>query len=329
MKTVVQPRQVAHLWAHAAQSSARNSTGNIFFEQDTIYSYGHHFPMARRVVVKGGTVAYLMTTRGYSSTTAKHLSFTRQALHGLDHVFHVHNPTGTPSDCLASYAVRIEFARTEFFKTKVKGDDAYATLAELIAERNEFYSLFRCGRAKPLAIPQDVEDLRAEKATKQAAFDAKRADRREARNAEANAERQRQLDILGANGVREAVIAAWRRGDDVRNVARGLGVAEGWLYMVNDMVGGTDGVLLRMKPGTTDTIETSLGAEFPEAHGRRAWRFLAGLVATGTPWQRNGHSVHVGGFQVDSMDSAGTIKAGCHVLQWSEVQGFAEAQGWK
>jgi hypothetical protein len=58
---------VAHLWAHQSQDSARTANGNFFFTGDTIYSYGHHFPIARHV---GGVV--LFTTRGYSVTTAGH-----------------------------------------------------------------------------------------------------------------------------------------------------------------------------------------------------------------------------------------------------------------
>jgi hypothetical protein len=35
---------VAHLWAHQSQDSARNG-GNFYFEGDTLYSYGAHFPL--------------------------------------------------------------------------------------------------------------------------------------------------------------------------------------------------------------------------------------------------------------------------------------------
>jgi len=38
---------VAHVWAQQVQDEERS--GNMFFEGDTIYSYGHHFPIARFV----------------------------------------------------------------------------------------------------------------------------------------------------------------------------------------------------------------------------------------------------------------------------------------
>ena len=43
---------VAHLWAHRAQESAPQR-GNFYFDGDTIYSYGSHFPIARHVKHKG------------------------------------------------------------------------------------------------------------------------------------------------------------------------------------------------------------------------------------------------------------------------------------
>ena len=66
--------EVCHVWAQQTQSEGR--AGNIFFEGKSIYSYGHHFEMAR--FVDEETV--FITTRGYSVSTAKHLSLVRQAV---------------------------------------------------------------------------------------------------------------------------------------------------------------------------------------------------------------------------------------------------------
>jgi len=37
--------EIPHLWAHKVQDSARNARGNLYFENDTIFSYGGHFPI--------------------------------------------------------------------------------------------------------------------------------------------------------------------------------------------------------------------------------------------------------------------------------------------
>ena len=66
----------------AFASSFRKSTdegkaNNMFFENDVIYSYGHHFPIARIYRITG---IAKFTTRKYSVTTAKHKSIARRHL---------------------------------------------------------------------------------------------------------------------------------------------------------------------------------------------------------------------------------------------------------
>ena len=71
--------QIAHLWANQHQSEARNSSRNLFFNNDTIYSYGHHFPIGKHVKNNAGEYATLFTLRTYSKTTAGHISIVHQA----------------------------------------------------------------------------------------------------------------------------------------------------------------------------------------------------------------------------------------------------------
>lgn len=66
--------EVCHVWAQQKQAAGRS--GNIFFEGVSIYSYGRHFEMAR--FVDAETV--FITSRGYSVSTAKHLSLVRGAV---------------------------------------------------------------------------------------------------------------------------------------------------------------------------------------------------------------------------------------------------------
>lgn len=75
---------VADRWAYGRQDEG--SRGNIFFRGATIYSYGEHFPMARRVVRTTGedrkTVFILVTTRRYSPSTNRHQREVRNAISG-------------------------------------------------------------------------------------------------------------------------------------------------------------------------------------------------------------------------------------------------------
>lgn len=59
-----------------AENGDQNSGGSMFIEDNILYSYGRHFPMAQRV-----NGALLVSTQTYSSTTAQQMSKLRYALH--------------------------------------------------------------------------------------------------------------------------------------------------------------------------------------------------------------------------------------------------------
>src|SRR5690349_10787280 len=89
IRRVVSSGEVPHLWFHKTQNSARTGgRGNLYFENDTIYSYGSHFPIARHVS-NGKENAVLFTTRTYSVTTSGHCSAVRSAIPSSALVFHV------------------------------------------------------------------------------------------------------------------------------------------------------------------------------------------------------------------------------------------------
>lgn len=71
--------EIAHLWAHQSKPEARNPHGNFYFEGDTIYSYGRHFPIARHIE-HNGKKAILFVDHGYSNTTAKHIGEVRGSI---------------------------------------------------------------------------------------------------------------------------------------------------------------------------------------------------------------------------------------------------------
>jgi hypothetical protein len=69
MKKVFSNNELPHVWAHGTQEEGRNTQNSFFFDGRTIYSYGYHFPIAVRMHDN----VYLLTTRGYSNTTSKHI----------------------------------------------------------------------------------------------------------------------------------------------------------------------------------------------------------------------------------------------------------------
>lgn len=81
MKTVFNSApEVTHIWA--AQNQSEGRAGNVFFRDSIIYSYGHHFPMARIYTLDTGDRVALFNPNRYSVSTARHQSLARQAWHG-------------------------------------------------------------------------------------------------------------------------------------------------------------------------------------------------------------------------------------------------------
>lgn len=66
-------QEVADAWAMGYSAKS----GNMFTDGQTIYSYGYHFPIAKRV---NGHVLYNHTR--YSATTSKHQCHVRRAMSG-------------------------------------------------------------------------------------------------------------------------------------------------------------------------------------------------------------------------------------------------------
>jgi len=61
----------------AGATSGKGS--HLFIDGDTVYSYGHHFPIATWARDKSGPLVYF-TIKGYSVSTARHKSFILGAL---------------------------------------------------------------------------------------------------------------------------------------------------------------------------------------------------------------------------------------------------------
>jgi hypothetical protein len=72
-----------------------------------------------------------------------------------------------------------------------------------------------------------------------------------------------------------------------------------------------------------NVVQTTMGAEVPEGHAQRIWHFIEMLRARGETYEHNGHTQHVGHFQVDRIDAEYTLHAGCHHIPYSRMYEFA------
>jgi hypothetical protein len=76
-----------------------------------------------------------------------------------------------------------------------------------------------------------------------------------------------------------------------------------------------------------DELQTSRGARVPLAHAVKAFRVLKRLHDKGQAYQRNGHTIHLGHFALDSLDIEGNVTAGCHTVAWPEIERVATLAG--
>jgi hypothetical protein len=70
--------QLSHNWANKVKPNGKGS--NMFYENDIIYSYGYHFPIAKFFKDINGNELIAFTTRDYSNTTSKHKNHVRRSI---------------------------------------------------------------------------------------------------------------------------------------------------------------------------------------------------------------------------------------------------------
>jgi hypothetical protein len=291
MRQVYPADMVAHLWAHKSQESARESGRQFYFEGDTIYSYGSHFPIARHITHKG-KCAVLFTKRGYSVTTEKHKNVVGRACRHLV-VFHVDDVDGEDRRAqFAEYQRDYTDRARKYVKARRHKPHYLAALRALVDEANAFASFFGLRHRLTLA---DEANLQRECAAIEKRVKAQAVRENKRREAE---QRKREAE-------REERRAAWLAG-------------------ASDYYPNGGPIRLRING---DELQTSEGAAVPLDHAIKAYRILQRLRAAGQSYQRNGHTIHLGPFALDAMDNDGTVRAGCHRVEWAEVERVAVLAG--
>lgn len=323
--------QTAHIWAQQRKESAKSSNGNLHFEGPTLYSYST--PIARFILDAKGKRVTLITSQTYSVTTSgKHMPAARRATdYGRGEFapcFTVPNLGSTgfygycaaelsPADHTANLAHLVALYTGTIERAKNVRDlsdyqlTAIAPLAETVAAYAKAFKL----KTPKLDPAGDAEQILAHRAERDAKRNTPAAIAKRAKAAEYRAAAlERKEELARLEGAEK--LAAWRAGENVR-----LGYAES-----RDAHGGA---LLRVKG---DKLETSLGASVPLSHAIRVFQFAKlcrdkGIAADAVAWQRNGRTLHAGHFSVDHIFGDGSFKAGCHLINWPEIEAAAIAAG--
>ena len=281
--------QVLHLWANQSQDSARSK--NVFFEGDTVYSYGRHYPLGRIGTYKGQKIAFINDT-GYSNTTAKHI---RHAKSAASHLIVLTQKSGDfdfsaksmRAALLAEQGELVDKLMGHFSRT---GDLEHTrngwNLSEWIAgEVDEFNKKCAALGFKTLGLEGikdfDFRALWVERVELNN-FRIKAASSPEALEKKALEKRKRDAAKIEKN---KAKIDEWVSGGPLQEFMRRMPMQ-----------------FIRVKG---DLVQTTGGADVPLFHALVVARKLKN--GTLKPGQRVGH------FSVDAV-SADVLKIGCHTI---------------
>lgn len=318
--------QTLHVWAQQTQSEGRCS--NVFFEGATVYSYGRHYPLATIATNKKGDEAAIINASGYSVTTQKHI---REAWEAVNHYtrFLVYDTEAMGAIAGCSTQRNLEHITTGLSDAIIRAINCYHSRlrGDLIKRKPETLqkwkdaTLSECNNyiqllewfgvkmtkdaKKALAQLSGLSPIEAKEAAKKAAaLEAKK-------RAKAEAERNKQNLIV----INEA-ITHWLAGKDFFE----LNTKNGMTHYCRDWVYRHEQALLRIKG---DDIETSKGASFPVKHAILAFNIIQNVMSSEKQWVKNGKTIHLGNFQIDKIEPDGTVIAGCHTVQYSEIKRIA------
>lgn len=286
MKHVFPTHEIPHLWAHQSQIDARNAQGNLYFEGKTIWSYGSHFPIATFAENAKGQTAVLVTTRGYSVTTGGHISAVRRAVHHLSPIFNIPLNGGWtfPQIRGGIQSYRERIDAKSATVSRSRCNQEWA-FSSLVALVDEAnrFAAFFDFDDR-FQVPENLESLRE---SLKGTLAAKRSEKK-------TAKLKKLADYADT-------VSEWQSGLH-RFIPRDLGP---FLRILGDQV------------------ETSLGVLFPVSHAIKGLRFVRAVRESGQPYKRNGHTIHLGHYAIDSIDKRGNVTAGCHKVPWVEIDRIA------
>lgn len=154
-------------------NSGHTTNYRMHFGGDVIYSYGNHFPLAKRVFGKGDVAFILLNTGSYSQTTSKQRVALRQAIDSqmgtLHSVFFVDTGAIHSGNVLAYYESKFSEAGNRMVKPRIRQktrEEARTDRLHYASEANRYAAAFGLtipfptNEAEALALALEDEPMR-------------------------------------------------------------------------------------------------------------------------------------------------------------------------
>lgn len=320
MRNVFPTDQVFHLFAHQSQPSARNGS-NVHFDGPELYSY------STTIAAIIGNIVYI-SDNTMSGTTGKHIRLARQATRHMEQ-FSTSAFTWSGSNPRLTHEAMILPAVTECLSTLDRALSAVRTRQQTKSNAISAY-LQRRGQIIELAerVSIKIPDMPIISQTGEAVKEYQEAKRlreekKEAARLKAAKKRQKedkaQFNIWRTTGAGRCPYSFLECNNDFITLQKSTAP-----HASNDRK-------------IIYTVTTSQGAECPLDHAVKALKFWESRRRVNTtgfdlvtnkefprfePYHTNGHKIPLGAFTLDSIDEAGTVKAGCHTFTAKEIQRF-------
>ena len=319
-KTVFKSNELAHVWIRAGAETGRHK----------------------------GKVAYLLDSAHFSSTTSQHKAHIRHALSSNDKTFSINSGQYGQSlryspaelrDWYLSDSKPADNAKSRYAHIRANEALRQAGAIDKAIEVCEFFGLattrlvnLRCKLSGEADKALDVQQT----------YHAKLQLRREAREAKER-ERNIALAIALAEEIKSdqskiANVSSYRFGysdlnlldsrPDLQEIVREAFAKQDELKIVAWRKGeyvNFDWHTPVMLRAVSDNMETSKGAIVPLSDAEKAYRFA--MIKRSQGWERNGEQFKVGYYDLDRVNEQGVI-AGCHRVNWNEIERFANEMNW-
>jgi len=285
---------VAHNWAH--QSGKCCSGSNFFYEGDTIYSYGHHFPVAKLVEVKGETIV-LFNSDSYSIRTSKHQNYARRAASHLKRFTVPDVEASRPDSHEDNVGWLLEQSVSELQKAKRarKYTDKHLSCARgYYDEAEEYHRTFLPRRKWRHSFESVSEELLA------------KAERERKAREKAERKRRREAEEMAREYLKDwltdpTMWTIWGSGMHLIPVEMRMGGRDWEGQDVKDMV-----------------VETSHGARVPLHDALYLYELCCKCRERGRGM--DSFSRKVGSFAPSSIDGDGNATVGCHDIRFEAME---------
>lgn len=322
--------QCAHIWAQQVQDEGR--AGNVSFRGPVWYSYST--PIAWIHPTQDRGYITLISSQGFSSATSGHKADARRAspngpcinvpfIGEIGEESFQYNVCGwgraaRPVGGETWHTANLAWFQSEYGAQIAKFRrmrDVYSFdwLRHIVREANAYCDAFGLARLV-LDAEADIAALEVFRAAREARLNTPEAEAKRDADRAKRKDRAERKAAIEAQQRREADadrLTAWITGNPLVRSLHGLQAPGG-------------GVYLRVKG---EELQTSQGASVPLAHAVRAFRFIKLIRARGDGWDANGHTVHVGHFTINRINSDGSFQAGCHFIGWPEIERIATLVG--